>query len=272
MGRVVVSRRRRSTRRRRRGRAEVTRWRLDVAYDGSGFRGFAVNVGIRSVAGELQGALAKMCGHAVVLVCAGRTDAEVHARRQVVHFESDANLDSLRMVRSLNRMLGPEIAVIEALVVPGSFDARFSAIWRRYRYSVVTSVWVDPQLARFVWHTEGDLDAEAMREAAQTFVGRHDFSAFCRRTPPAPGRPERSRVRNLFEFAIVPDGTNRLDFWVLASSFCHHQVRSMVGTLVEVGEGRRSVASVAEALESQDRQQCGRVAPAHGLTLWEVGY
>ena len=167
----------------------MTRWRLDVAYDGSGFRGFAVNVGIRSVAGELQGALAKMCGHEVVLVCAGRTDAEVHARRQVVHFESDANLDSLRMVRSLNRMLGPEIAVIEALVVPGSFDARFSAIWRRYRYSVVTSVWVDPQLARFVWHTEGDLDAEAMREAAQTFVGRHDFSAFCRRTPPAPGRP-----------------------------------------------------------------------------------
>jgi tRNA pseudouridine38-40 synthase len=169
-------------------------------------------------------------------------------------------------------MLGPEIAVSEATEVPESFDARFSARWRRYRYSVVNSVWVDPQVARFVWHSEGHLDVAPMTQAARSFVGQHDFSAFCRRTPPAPGWPERSRVRNLLEFDVLADGPNRLDFWVAASSFCHHQVRSMVGTLVEVGQGSRSVASVAEALQSRDRQQCGRVAPAHGLTLWEVGY
>ena len=251
----------------------MTRWRLDVAYDGSGFRGFAINVGIRSVAGELNAALGRMCGHEVTVTCAGRTDAGVHARGQVIHFDTDkGGLESARLLRSLNRMLGPEIAVTDARVVPSTFDARFSASWRRYRYSVVTSVWVDPQMARFVWHREGDLDSVAMGEAAQAFVGQHDFSTFCRRTPPAPGKAERSRVRNLVEFEIRSEGPHRLDFWVLASSFCHHQVRSMVGTLVEVGEGRRSVGSVTVALKSLDRQQCGPVAPSQGLTLWEAGY
>lgn len=250
----------------------MTRWRLDVSYDGTGFRGFAVNVGIRSVAGELNAALERMCGHEVTVTCAGRTDAGVHARGQVIHFDTARELDSARLLRSLNRMLGPEIAVTAAQPVPSSFDARFSATSRRYRYSVVTSVWVDPQVARFVWHREGDLDAEAMAEAARTFIGVHDFSTFCRRTPPAPGRAERSRVRKLREFDVVSNGPHRLDFWVLASSFCHHQVRSMVGTLAEVGEGRRTASSVAVALESLDRQQCGPVAPAQGLTLWEAGY
>lgn len=251
----------------------MTRWRLDFAYDGSGFRGFAVNLGIRSVAGEMQAALGKMCGHEVTLVCAGRTDAGVHARGQVVHFDTDSTrLEPILLRRSLNRMLGPEIAVKAAAQVPDSFDARFSATWRRYRYSVVTSAWVDPQVARFVWHADGDLDVRSMADAAQAFVGVHDFSAFCRRTPPVPGKTERSRVRNLHKFDVVDDLEDRLDFWVLASSFCHHQVRSMVGTLAEVGEGRRTVASVVETLESLDRHQCGRVAPAQGLTLWEVGY
>lgn len=251
----------------------MTRWRLDVAYDGSGFRGFAVNIGIRSVAGELTAALGRMCGHDVTVTCAGRTDAGVHARGQVVHFDTDKEgLEAARLMRSLNRMLAPEIAVTDAQIVPTTFDARFSATWRRYRYSVVTSVWVDPQVARFVWHREGELDPSPMATAAQAFVGRHDFSTFCRRTPPAPGQVERSRVRNLHEFDVRCDGPHRLDFWVLASSFCHHQVRSMVGTLVQVGEGRRSVDSVARALESLDRQQCGPVAPAEGLTLWQAGY
>ena len=251
----------------------MTRWRLDLAYDGSGFRGFAVNRGIRSVAGELQAALGKICGHEIVLVCAGRTDAGVHARGQVVHFDTDSTRPEPTLLRrSLNRMLGPEIAVIRAARVGDAFDARFSATWRRYRYSVVTSPWVDPQLARFVWHAEGELDLDAMASAAQSLVGEHDFSAFCRRTPPAPGRPERSRIRKVLDFEILPADDHRLDFWVLASSFCHHQVRSMVGTLVEVGGHRRSVASVAETLESLDRHRCGPVAPAQGLTLWAVGY
>lgn len=154
----------------------MTRWRLDVAYDGSGFRGFAVNIGIRSVAGELNAALGRMCGHDVTVTCAGRTDAGVHARGQVVHFDTDKEgLEAARLMRSLNRMLGPEIAVTDAQIVPTTFDARFSATWRRYRYSVVTSVWVDPQVARFVWHREGELDPSPMATAAQAFVGRHDF-------------------------------------------------------------------------------------------------
>lgn len=247
----------------------LVRVRLLVAYDGRGFHGFAPNREVRTVAGVLTEALEKWLGHPVVLTCAGRTDRGVHAWGQVVHFDTSVvDVDCEAMRRSLIKMLGPAVVVRSAEVVDSSFDARRSAVGRRYRYTVLNRPVPDPFLAGLAWHVEEPLDVRAMQLACDPLIGEHDFSAFCRR-PPVEGASMTRRVR-WAEWVALGEGLLRFD--VEASAFCHQMVRSLVGTLVAVGRGKKRAGDMASILRSGDRQRAGQPAPPDGLVLWEVLY
>jgi tRNA pseudouridine38-40 synthase len=240
-------------------------YRLDLAYDGSGFRGYARQEGLRTVQGELETALETLVGHGVETSVAGRTDAGVHARGQVVSFEHDDALDLSPLHRGLNGILGPEIAVWSVGEAPEGFNARFSAIWRRYLYRLDTGPAADPLTRGFVWHVGRDLDLEAMTTATKPFLGEHDFSSFCRSVE------ARSNVRRLTELSIrVTDGP--VEVWAQANAFCHQMVRSIVGYLYDVGRGFCDGAETARVIAARDRGAVATVAPPHGLTLHEVGY
>ena len=240
-------------------------YRLDVAYDGSGFHGFARQPNLRTVQGEMEQALSRIVGEEVLTVGAGRTDAGVHARGQVMSFAVDRVLDDARMLRSLNRMLGPEIAVTGCREVPEGFDARFSAHSRVYRYQVLATPVHDPLRRLVTWHVPEPLDIEAMGVAAAGFVGEHDFASFCRSSP------GRSTVRRVLEAGWDTEGDVAV-FWIEAHAFCHQMVRSIVGFCVDAGRGRADPRSVSEVLARRDRAAARPIAPPQGLILWEVRY
>jgi tRNA pseudouridine38-40 synthase len=249
------------------------RVRLTVAYDGSGFHGFADNDGVRTVGGTLAAALGRVLrlGGPLDLACAGRTDRGVHAHGQVVSFDAPVGADLDALARSVNHLCGPEVAVREPSVVPGDFDARHSALARCYRYLVLNRPDPDPFLARTAWHFEPPLDVAAMTLACDPFIGEHDFSAFCRRPKRSDG-VEVSLQRRVVEagWHVEPDGLLR--FEIEASAFCHQMVRSIVGTMVDVGRGKLRAGDVRGILASRDRAEAGELAPPHGLTLWQVRY
>ncbi len=249
------------------------RVKLVVAYDGSGFRGFAVNPGVETVAGTLGAALQRVLGQVVVLSCAGRTDAGVHAWGQVVTFDVEAvQLDLVAVQRSVNRQCAPRIVVRQAEVVDASFDARRSARARCYRYTLLNRPVPDPFLAATTWWIERPLDLAAMRLACDPLIGEHDFAAFCRRPQPGPGCDPPSLVRRVLDARWYDLGDGVLRFDVAASSFCHQMVRSVVGTLVEMGTGRRRAGEMRGVMAGGDRARAGQLAPPHGLCLWEVRY
>ncbi len=240
-------------------------YRLDVAYDGSGYRGYAIQVGQRTVQGDLEAALRTYLKMDVKTSVAGRTDAGVHARGQVVSFVLDRELDLPRVRRALNGLLDDAIAVREVSVAEQGFDARFSATWRRYRYSMDTAAVGDPLSRHYVWNVGRTLDLDEMRRTAMVFLGEHDFSSFCR------SLEGQSNVRRLTELDLVDDG-ELVTAWVQANAFCHQMVRSMVGYLYDVGRGFSDGSRAGEVLEARDRGEVATVAPPHGLTLWQVGY
>ena len=251
---------------------EMVRLRLVVAYDGEPFHGFAVNDGVRTVAGDLGKAISTVVGRPVELTCAGRTDRGVHARGQVVTLDlARERLDEVALVRSLNRMCGPAIAITSAEVVPADFDARFSALARRYRYRVVNRVAPDPFRWRHTWHVDEPLSLAALTLACDPLIGEHDFSSFCRRPKRRDGE-EASLVRRVTDarWRRAPD--DELVFEIEASSFCHQMVRSIVGLMVEVGRGRKHAGEVAGIVAGRDRSGVGDVAPPQGLTLLGVRY
>jgi tRNA pseudouridine38-40 synthase len=252
---------------------------LLVAYDGSGFHGFALNEGVPTVAGALGEALATVLGHPVVLTAAGRTDAGVHAWGQVVSLDvpdggGDELLDLEALRRSVNALCGAAIAVRSAEWAPLDFDARFSARWRRYRYTILNDPVPDPFLAATTWQVARPLDLRLMRLACDPFIGEHDFSSFCRRPKRPAGGPPATLVRRVTAARWdAGDVLGRLlRFEIVANAFCHQMVRSIVGTMVEVGLGRRSAGSILDTLRARDRSNAGQLAPPHGLCLYEVGY
>jgi tRNA pseudouridine38-40 synthase len=251
----------------------TTRVRLTVAYEGSGFRGFAPNLGVRTVAGDLAGAIGRVLGHDIVLTCAGRTDAGVHAWGQVVHFDSSGEPDLVALQRSLNKMLGPAVVVRAAAAAPDGFDARHSATGRRYRYTVLNRPLPDPFLATTTWHVDDPLDVGSMTLACDPLIGAHDWSSFCKRPPgPDPERGPRSMVRVVREAGWTDLGDGILRFEIEASAFCHQMVRSLVGTLVAVGRGRLRAGDIGTIIRARDRSRAAEPAPPHGLCLWEVSY
>lgn len=249
----------------------AVRLRIDLAYDGSGFHGFARQPDVRTVQGVLEDALSRLAGAPVVTTAAGRTDAGVHALAQVVTCDvpGEARLlgDLERARRALGQLCGPEVAIWDLRVVPGDFDARSSAVLRGYRYRICDALALDPLRRHDTWHLgPPELDTDAMAHGARHLLGEHDFSAFCRR---AGGEHLVRRVDRL-DVHRDPDGTVLVE--VDGPAFCHQMVRSMVGCLVPVGRGRRAPEEVRAILASRDRQSVGAVAPPHGLTLIGVSY
>ncbi len=247
--------------------------RLLVAYDGSGFAGFARNVGVETVGGTLETHLSQVLREPITLTVAGRTDRGVHAWGQVCSFDTTADVDPVRLRRSLNSMCAGRIVVRSVDLVDDDFDARFSACWRRYRYTVLNRDVPDPFAGHLSWWVDEELDVDAMRQACAPLIGEHDFSAFCRRPKPMEGATTPpSMTRRVLEADWICQSGGRLRFEVTATAFCHQMVRSLVGTLVAVGRGSLHASDVAAILRSQDRQRCPDVAPPQGLCLWEVGY
>lgn len=238
--------------------------KLVLAYDGTRFRGFARQPGHRTVQGVLEECLGRVLGRAPGLSVAGRTDAGVHAWGQVVSFE--AEVDPERVGRALNGMLAPEVVVRQARAAPAGFDARRSATARIYRYRLDAAPVPNPFTARFVWHRPGRYELGAMRAAARRLEGRHDFASFCR-----PQRSSVSTVRRLERLSVRRDG-DLVEFRLRANAFLHQMVRSLVGTLVAVGEGKMEPDEMPGVLAARSRAAAAHVAPARGLTLEQVVY
>lgn len=251
------------------------RVRLTVAYDGTDFRGFAAQPGVPTVAGALTDAIARVSGEEVELSCAGRTDAGVHAWGQVVSFDlpaaSTGAADLARLATGVTRLCRPSVVVRDVSVAADDFDARHSAVSRTYRYSVLASPVPDPFRVRTTWHVPVPLDLRAMTLACDPLIGEHDFSSFCRAATRADGTPA-PLVRRVIDARWVALDDEVLQFRITASSFCHQMVRAVVGTLVEVGRGRRRAGEMMGILAAGDRHAAGQLAPPGGLSLWAVEY
>jgi tRNA pseudouridine38-40 synthase len=245
----------------------LTRYRIVVEYDGTPFAGWQKQENGSSVQGELEAALLKLDGAPVLVHGAGRTDAGVHALGQVAHFDlvHDRGSDTVR--DALNAFLRhAPITVMHAEPVDAQFHARFDAVERRYLYRILDRRSPPALDAKRVWHIATALDAEAMHEAAKALIGNHDFSTF----RDAQCQAE-SAVKTLDHLAVSRVG-DEIQVTARARSFLHRQVRSIVGSLSEVGRGRWRIGDMKRALEARDRAACGRVAPAHGLYLVAVRY
>lgn len=242
--------------------------RLTLAYDGTGFRGWARqrDPSIRTIEGAVAANLERVVQEPVKLSVAGRTDAGVHARGQVASFTTASSVPPERLQKALNGALAPELVVVDAAYAPEGFDARFSASAREYVYRIDEGGLPDPFTARFVWHRPGHLRQGPMREAARLLVGQHDFASFCRH----PGG-DRSTARDLRKLTVGRQDAE-LSIRAVANAFLHHMVRSLVGTLVGVGEGTLEAGAMPEILDARDREAAGRPAPARGLTLERVSY
>jgi tRNA pseudouridine38-40 synthase len=255
------------------------RIRIDLAYDGTDLHGWAVQPGLRTVQGDLEAALAMALRvPRIGVVCAGRTDTGVHARGQVVHLDVDGEVVAgsagrsqdpplEALVRRLNGILRPDVRVRRAVAAPAGFDARFSALWRRYAYRIADDpVTVDPLTRNHVLTWSKPLDLDAMNEAADLFLGEHDFASFCRR------RDGATTIRTLLDLTWVREPTGVAVATVRADAFCHSMVRALVGACVAVGEDRLDVDDLAEIRDAGMRTSDFKVLAARGLTLTEVGY
>ncbi len=244
---------------------------MRVAYDGTKFHGFAVNPGVSTVGGSLLEGLERVLRHPVVLTCAGRTDKGVHAHGQVVDFATTDGVDLDALTRSLNGLCGPSIAVRDVRVVADSFSSRFDATSRRYRYTIYNAPVPDPFSTTTAWHVREPLSLDRLRLACDPLLGRHDFASFCRKKSRADGT-DATTTRDVLDarWEVEVDGVVR--FWIEATSFCQQMVRSIVGTLVEVGQGRKTPGDIMGIIDARDRSAAGPVAPPHGLSLWDVGY
>ncbi len=252
------------------GDGGLVRLRLDLSYDGTDFAGWAVQPGQRTVQAEVEGALATVLRlPRVRTTCAGRTDAGVHARGQVTHVDLPTAAwdgDERALGRRLAGVLPRDVAVRAVRRAPDGFDARFSPLWRRYAYRISEHPFgPDPLRRRDVLSHGRPLNLDAMAAAARELLGEHDFAAFCRR------REGATTVRTLLELAWSRDN-DLLVATVMADAFCHTMVRSLVGALLAVGEGRRPARWPADVLAGRERRPDVAVAPPHGLTLEEVHY
>jgi tRNA pseudouridine38-40 synthase len=240
--------------------------RLGIAYDGREFSGWAKQRDRRTVQGELERILGHLFHQTVELTCAGRTDAGVHARGQVAHFDVPNNDEGIDVGR-INRALPDDIRVASIEEVSKDFDARFSALWRRYTYRVCDRPdGPDPLARHMVLEHHKPLDIDKMNEAAQALVGEHDFASFCKL------REGATTIREVLELYWERDGNGDAVMTVKADAFCHSMVRSIVGSLIPVGEGRKPITFPKQALRRASRDAGVVVMPGHPLVFEEVGY
>jgi len=256
--------------------SNFVRLRLDLAYDGAGFHGWARQRDLRTVQGEVEHALDTVLRtQGISLTVAGRTDTGVHARGQVAHVDLPAELVAAgratappeeALARRLNGILGPDLRIRRIRPAPPGFDARFSAVWRRYCYRIADAPEVvDPLTRGHVLAWPRPLDVDRMNEASGALLGEHDFASFCKK------REGATTIRTLLELSWARTA-GVVEATVRADAFCHNMVRSLVGCLVAVGEGRHRPPWAAEVLARGVRESAVTVVQPHGLTLEEVGY
>ena len=243
------------------------RLRLDLAYDGSAFHGWAIQPSLRTVQGEIETAIATVLrlDAPASLTCAGRTDTGVHARGQVAHVDLD-DVDPAPLTRRLQRILPADISLLGLTEAPPGFDARFSALERRYIYRLADHPGADPLARGHVVTWPRPLDVDAMNAAAAHLLGEHDFAAFCRK------RAGATTIRTLRELTATRSADGLVETTVRADAFCHSMVRALMGALVAVGEGRYEPTWAGDVLSAQARDPRVKVMPAHGLVLEEVVY
>ena len=238
--------------------------RLVLEYDGTDFAGWQIQARDRTVQGELALALQTLLQEPICPIGAGRTDAGTHALGQVAHFHTHSTLPLLRLQRGLNSLLPPDIAVLRAEEAPADFHVRYSALSKRYRYRIRAAK--SAIARRQVWTLYYPLDLEAMQAATRALPGAHSFAAFCNQDP----------VPENFTCCVLECGWARQEgemvFEIEADRFLRHMVRILVGTMVEIGRGRRAPEEMAALLDSADRRRAGATAPAHGLCLVRVSY
>lgn len=241
-------------------------FRMVIEYDGTGYAGWQTQPDARTVQSTLETALARLLGHPTRVSAAGRTDAGVHALAQVVSFRTDRAIAPETVCRALNALTPEDLSVREVDLVPDSFDPRRSAAARVYVYRIWNRATPSPFWRRWAWHVRQPLSVEQMNVAAAHLVGEHDFTSFR-----AAGCEAAHAVRRVNRSGFSRDG-DLLSYRIEAKAFLRHMVRNVVGTLVEVGRGRRAADAVRVLLEARDRTQAAATAPPHGLCLAEVRY
>jgi tRNA pseudouridine38-40 synthase len=244
----------------------LPRYKLILEYEGTAYHGWQIQPGLPTIQGNLEAALARIAGAPVAVRGAGRTDAGVHALAQVASLSADLRLDVCTLRRALNASLPRDIVVCHVEEAPPDFDARRSARSKTYRYTLLRREYPSAWLGRHSLYMRSPLDLPAMGQAARAAIGTHDFSAFRAGTCTAA-----TPVRTVLEASWRVAG----DLWhfeITANAFLQHMVRILVGTLLEVGRGKRAPSDVAAVLASRDRRRAGKTAPPHGLCLVQVHY
>lgn len=240
--------------------------KLTVAYEGTDFHGFQVQPRLRTVQGELEQAIRKLTGEEIQVTGSGRTDAGVHAWGQIVNFYTSSRIPTEKWAIAMNVTLPDDLVIRAAEEVVESFHSRFDAVGKIYRYQIDRGVYPDVFARRYAWHVPYALDVQRMRDAAESLVGRHDFTSFCNAATPL-----EDKVREVQQISLVERG-HLLYLTVQGTGFLWNMVRIIAGTLVDVGRGRIDSQRVSAILQARDRTLAGVTAPAHGLTLLEVLY
>ncbi|RXT05336.1 tRNA pseudouridine(38-40) synthase TruA [Ammoniphilus sp. CFH 90114] len=246
---------------------ELRKVKCTVSYDGGNYGGYQLQENFVTIQQVLEEALKKVIKRPVRIYASGRTDAGVHARGQVFHFQTPVILPEDRWPLAMNCLLPEDISVLAATYVPDSFHARFDVKEKTYRYCLWNRRIPDVFLRRYSWHIPYALDLEKMREGAQYLIGEHDFTSFC-----SVKAVVEDKVRKIYDIAIEEQNDGEVWFTFRGKGFLYNMVRIIVGTLVNVGAGKIQPADVRRILEGRERTLAGKTAPAQGLFLWEVKY
>jgi tRNA pseudouridine38-40 synthase len=245
----------------------MSRIKITISYDGASFSGYQVQPSKRTVQLELEKALSKMHkGQQVKVTSSGRTDAGVHAIGQVCHFDSALNIATEAWKKALNALLPDDIQVKSAEEVEATFHARFDTTGKEYRYKIWRGK--DPNIfqRKYMYHYPYELDISAMKEASKQFLGTHDFTSFC-----AANTDVKDKIRSIYDISIIEEG-NEVVLTFRGNGFLYNMVRILVGTLLEVGNGKIKVSEIDEIIAGKNRAKAGKTAPPQGLYLWQVFY
>ena len=245
----------------------MPRYKAILAYDGTAFAGYQIQPNVRTVQGELERALAKIHkGNYVPTFASGRTDARVHARGQVVHFDSPLKIPEQNWRKAWQALLPDDIVICDVSLTHDHFHARYDATKKEYRYRIVTTELPDVFRRHFTWHIPQPLKADVMQAALQAIEGTHDFTSFSSKKTTV-----EDKIRTIYS-AYLHEQEDELIIHFVGNGFLYNMVRILVGTIVEIGRGERTPDEMTTILAARSREQAGKTAPPQGLTLWSVSY